>query len=270
MLSNNHTSEWLHSLPQGKYDQVIDDVRKKTPNMSKQMKERQQQLYNTKLEALHSRQAKKQQQQQKQHTKKIKLTQSIQNLGGIWTKPEVFDAFKVACVRDQDLKEAIVTQLQLRKHVLGSTGPRHLFQQQHKGKSFSIPELSANLMEAINLDKDEPDAKQEAKLQYREEGELASEMTRLKKSLGQKVEENRQKVIISQQKEMLQKFVEHPETLVGKTFKHKCKDPESNTIEWFAGKVLPIYQNNKQASKTEYQIKYDGTFHFLETWKKVT
>ena len=191
MLSNNHTSEWLHSLPQGKYDQVIDDVRKKTPNMSKQMKERQQQLYNTKLEALHSRQAKKQQQQQKQHTKKIKLTQSIQNLGGIWTKPEVFDAFKVACVRDQDLKEAIVTQLQLRKHVLGSTGPRHLFQQQHKGKSFSIPELSANLMEAINLDKDEPDAKQEAKLQYREEGELASDMTRLKKSPGQKVEDKR-------------------------------------------------------------------------------
>ena len=112
-------------------------------------------------------------------------------------------------------------------------------------------------MEVINLDKDEPGANQEAKLQYRDEGELASEMTRLKKSLGHKVEENRQKVIISQQKEMLPKLVEHPETLVGKTFKHKCKDPESNTIEWFAGKVLSIYQNNKQANKTEYQVKYD-------------
>jgi len=87
--------------------------------------------------------------------------------------------------------------------VIGSTGPRHHFQQQHKGKSFSIPELEANLMEIIHLNKDKYDAKQESKIQYPEKGELASEMTGLNKSLGQNMEENRQNVIIAQQKEML-------------------------------------------------------------------
>jgi hypothetical protein len=52
-------------------------------------------------------------------------------------------------------------------------------------------------------------------------------------------------------------FHVQPHTLIGKKFKHKCRDPESGTVEWYQGIVKDIKKQNVDTSKTEYFVKYD-------------
>jgi hypothetical protein len=52
-------------------------------------------------------------------------------------------------------------------------------------------------------------------------------------------------------------FHEQPHTLIGKKFKHKCRDPESGVVEWYQGIVKDIKKQNMDISKTEYFVKYD-------------
>ena len=50
-------------------------------------------------------------------------------------------------------------------------------------------------------------------------------------------------------------MVRDPQSLVGKHVLHCCK--EDNTISWFEGEVVGIWQHKPDPVKTVYSIKYD-------------
>jgi hypothetical protein len=58
-------------------------------------------------------------------------------------------------------------------------------------------------------------------------------------------------------KTFLPMFHEQPDTLIGKEFKHQCRDPEYVVVEWYQGIVTVIKKKNVDTSKTEYFVKYD-------------
>ena len=58
------------------------------------------------------------------------------------------------------------------------------------------------------------------------------------------MQEGMNKVLISQQKETLQKLVEKPVMLEGKNVRHKCRDPESREVEWFSDSISNISKQN--------------------------
>jgi hypothetical protein len=82
MWTNNKTSDWLNSLPADKEQSIHDDARLHVPDMTKKLKERQQKMFEVKLNTLKERQAKKAKQEEKQHSNKVKLTQK--NTRNLW------------------------------------------------------------------------------------------------------------------------------------------------------------------------------------------
>ena len=101
------------------------------------------------------------------------------------------------------------------------------------------------------VDDDQP------KLIYKPQEEVAEAVTNLKSQLQSRVEEGRKKNIILQQKNLLPTFLENPHSLEGKSVKHKCRDPETRVIEWFAGTVVKVFKVTQNKSRTEFTIKYD-------------
>ena len=104
--------------------------------MAKQMKARQQSLHANKLRHLRERQQKKVKQEEKTHSTKVRLTQKLTEVGGLGSADQQLFSYRDTC-SEKVYREALVTQLNFRKSVLGSKGPKDLFQQQLKGKVYS-------------------------------------------------------------------------------------------------------------------------------------
>lgn len=75
MWSNNQTSKWLDSLTPDEHDRVLAEARTMAPEIKHKLKERQQRLFETKLENLRQRQEKKAHHEEKNIANKVKLTQ---------------------------------------------------------------------------------------------------------------------------------------------------------------------------------------------------
>lgn len=258
MWSNNKTSDWLSSLSEDERCQVLSEARTSAPNMLQNIKARQRQLFTCKLENLRQRQEKKAKQEEKTHANKVKLTQKLTELGGLWLTVDQIDQYCESCESDFKIRDAVVTQLQFRKSVLNSKGSKHLFQQSSKGKTFCVQEMINNLKAVIEINQDEnmPECV-EPKLFYKNTEEARNEIQYLKRSLNQKIEENRKKILITQQKDLLPNFLSNPNTLVGKRVKHKCRDPVTKIVEWFTGTVKNIQCQNENPFKIEFNIHYD-------------
>ncbi|VDI71580.1 E1A/CREB-binding protein [Mytilus galloprovincialis] len=257
MWSNNKTSNWLSKLSDTDRNKIIDDARVSAPHMIQSFKTRQQILFNKKLEILRAKKEKKANKENKEYTQKVKLTGQLNELGGMWVTPQQIECYKVQ-IEDKPtynvlFKEALIAQLQFRKHVIKSKGPKELYQQSCKGKQYSIQQLESNLKEVIELNKqNENVAPVENKLQYLSLNEVNDNISKAKQALAHKLNMERKKITVSQQSYFLPKFIETPELLVGKTFQQKCKEEDSNEI---SGKVLSIHKLN--GKKTEYLVKYD-------------
>ena len=93
--------------------------------------------------------------EEKQVASKTKLTLQLQKIGGLWTNIEQFEEFREngpECV----YREALITQIQFRKVVLGcGTIPKNLFCQSKQGKPFTISKLENNLKEILMLSMEE-------------------------------------------------------------------------------------------------------------------
>jgi len=63
--------------------------------------------------------------------------------------------------------------------------------------------------------------------------------------------------MIGQQQKMLPELLLNPQAIVNRKFKHKCKDPENGTIEWYKGKVICVHRHNDNPIKTEFTVKYE-------------
>ena len=256
MWSNNKTSTWLASPSPEDHQSILDDARKNAPAMQSQIKLKQQALYTGKLEHLRERQKKKEKQEEKAHATKVKLTQKLTEVGGLWVSEQQLTDFKTE-KSEKMYKVALIAQISFRKSVLNSKGPKELFQQQHKGKVLTISELEENLKQIMALNDVELIDDDQPKLIYKPQEEVAEAVTNLKSRLQSRVEEGRKKIIILQQKNLLPTFLENPHSLEGKSVKHKCRDPETRVIEWFAGTVVKVFKVTQNKSRTEFTIKYD-------------
>ena len=185
------------------------------------------------------------------------MTQKLTEIGGLWTCNEQLANFKDQ-YSEKIYREALMSQISFRKSVLGSKGPKALFQQQIKGKVYITSELEDNLKQIMVLNEDTETETEDPKLKYRPTTEAQEKVGILKSQLKGKVQEGRHKILISQQKDILPKLLETPSLLEGKRVKHKCRDPETREVEWFAGNVLRISKSSQRdCSKTEFAIKYD-------------
>ena len=169
---------------------------------------------------------------------------------------------KEACVKD-----ALVTQLNFHRDVLGSKGNRELFQQSTKGKLFSVDELTDNLRTVLLLNPEADETISEPKkttLTYKNLENIQSVVQENKQLLSAKMSSSRNKIIIEQQKQKLPALISNPEKLVGKRIKHKCMT-DTREIEWYHGSVVGIHKGKVQGVememingiKTEYDVKYD-------------
>jgi len=78
MWTNNKTANWLQSLPKEECEAVLNDARHNYPAHLQKLKEKQNILYEAKLENLKSKQNKKAVKEEKQVASKTKLTLQLQ------------------------------------------------------------------------------------------------------------------------------------------------------------------------------------------------
>ncbi|XP_062619841.1 uncharacterized protein LOC134281392 [Saccostrea cucullata] len=258
MWTNNKTSKWLSSLDSQEREKNINNSRKAAPEMMQAFKNKQQELFNTKLKLLREKQEKKAKQENKLYTQKVKLTGKVNELGGLWVSKDEVLIFKEKN-RDKSgnfFKDAFTTQLQFRKQVLGSKGPKEKFQLQVKGHQFTVEELEENLIDIITLNEElENEIVEERSIQYKPLDQVSQNIKLAKEKLVLKLEENRKKIQIDQQKHLLPEYIKKPDLLVGKKIKQKFRLEESREIEWFRGEVLSLERENGR--KSRYRVKYE-------------
>ena len=259
MWSNNKTSEWLDDMPSLKKSEILKDARRSAPQMMEAFRERQKALYQKKLTLINTRRDKKVAQENKQYTNKVKLTAKLHDIGGLWLSQEDIEIYKTKVDNNKNcIKEAIITQLNFRRSVLGSKGQKELFQQSTKGTQYTLEQLESNLMQIIhtNLDQEVTDNTENQTLHYKPITEAQENISKAKQSFAAKLSENREKITIQQQLTLLPSFIAKPETLVNKTINHKFKDIASNEISWYKGKVLSV--KKLSGRHTKYEVHYEG------------
>lgn len=253
MWSNNKTSSWLNSLAPYEKEAILNDARTNAPSVMLSFRDRQKKLYESKL--LRKRQQQKTEKEAKQYSQKVKLTKKLDSLGGLWLTEEDVFIFKNKVHRNY-YKDAIISQLQFRKNVIHSKGPKEKFQQVCKGRSFSVDELEQNLIDILRLNaEEENDSETPPGLEYIDLDIAKRKLSESKNDLAKKVREGRNKIRVQQQAVLLPQVTNDPNLLVGKRFKHKCRDPETREISWYPGQVKNIL--SEKGRKTEYTVKYD-------------
>lgn len=164
MWTNNKTSTWLNSFSNSeKKNSIINDARKSAPEIMELIKERQRTLYETKLEILRAKQKKRVMQENKMYNQKVFI-------GGLWPKRDDIQSYKLKVSqesnKDQLLRDALVAQLQFRKNILSSKGPKNIFQQSSKGVMYSIEDLEHNLVKVMQINEHLEEVSENSKLSY--------------------------------------------------------------------------------------------------------
>ncbi|MES9880650.1 MAG: hypothetical protein ABW185_07190 [Sedimenticola sp.] len=255
MWTNNKTSHWLNSLSSDAKEEILNDARVSAPQLLSAFRAKQTSLYEKKLLLLRKRQEQKVQKEGKLYSQNVKLTKKLNNIGGLWLSEEDINVRKESLTKGE-YKDAIISQLQFRKKVLHSKGPKEKFQQVCKGKTYSIEELEENLRHILVINAEEENEEEEQPhLSYIDVEEAAQKIEASKSSLVRKIKEGRNKILIKQQSTRLPGIISQPELLVGKKIKHKCRDPDTNEIAWYAGFVCSIH--SLQGKKSEYFVSYE-------------
>lgn len=72
-----------------------------------------------------------------------------------------------------------------------------------------------------------------------------------------RIKEARMKRKANRSKSQLQRYLENPESLVGKRIKHRVKEDNICEAEWFDAQVLKVDKILPDPSKTKYDVQYD-------------
>lgn len=266
MWTNNKTSTWLNSLSNSEKNSIINDARKSAPEIMELIKERQRSLYETKLEILRAKQEKRVMQENKMYNQKVKLTNKLTDIGGLWQKRDDIQSYKLKVSqesnKDQLLRDALVAQLQFRKNILSSKGPKNIFQQSSKGVMYSIEDLEHNLVKVMQINEHLKEVSENSKLSYHPLSQVEQKFNESKTNLAERLKENRRKITVKQQSLLLPSFIESPSKLVGKTILHKLKDQTSNEVCWYKGEVLCVKRLNGRMTK--YECLYEGDMEACE------
>ena len=126
-------------------------------------------------------------------------------VGGVWNIDQIDE--KVEELRNHGLNKvlnALFCQIKFHKEVLHSKGPKELFQKSANRKNYTESELIQNLKQILELNQSE-DSGHETRantLALKEINEIREEITTFKQSVATKIQVQREKRIIEQQKEI--------------------------------------------------------------------
>lgn len=219
-----------------------------------------------KLEILRAKQEKRVMQENKMYNQKVKLTNKLTDIGGLWQKRDDIQSYKLKVSqesnKDQLLRDALVAQLQFRRNILSSKGPKNFFQQSSKGVVYSIEDLEHNLVEVMQINEHLEEVSENSKLSYHPLSQVEQKFNESKTNLAERLKENRRKIMIKQQSLLLPSFIETPSKLVGKKILHKLKDQTSNEVCWYKGEVLCVKRLNGRMTK--YECLYEGDMEACE------
>ena len=132
-------------------------ARKSAVAVMKDYKERKIQIQeNIRKAMLKKQKDREEKEKRKEKENKSNLIKEIQKYSGEWTSREdvIFNLKKIN--NDSSKRTALVTQLKFQKFVLGAkTDDKSKFQQQSKGKVFSVEELTENLIHILDFNRAE-------------------------------------------------------------------------------------------------------------------
>ena len=195
---------------------------------------------------------------------KVAATEGILPFGGVWTTDTLSD--KLADITPEERKTALVAQLQYQKKVLGAKGSPNLFYKSSQNVEFTTEKLQSNLMQVLELNKITTENVQGNELHYHQPAKITINIGTSKNAMSHKIAEQRNRIKSNQQQQLLPLFLEqYPDTLVGKSVKHKCKN-EDGTVEWFCGLVTAIHSLKCNVLFTEFDITYMYDDFPEDTW----
>ena len=257
MWLNNKPSAWLRNQTPTEQALILADAEKRASEFKAIFKVRQGALKEQMVKKLREQRNQKESKEQKQIKSSIALTRDVQESGGLWSLTELDD--KVNDTPQGKLKSTVLKQIKFHKSVIGAKGPRTLFQEQVKNEKYKPEQLVENLRQILHLNGDEKEMQEATKLKYRPDEDVRVAMASKKQELLKAIQTGRTSNQVKQQKLGKDEYLLHPEKLVDKRVKHKCKEVRDGVkvVDWFDGHVLSVESMGDSAEGTLYNITYD-------------
>lgn len=272
MWTNNKTPEWLDSLTPEQRSKYMTAARQCSDEVLAKYMERKKKIKEKKWENLQKSHQKKKELEEKKMKSTAALVNEVVELGGVWTSEEqILDKVRTLerSKTDEQVRRVIYTQLCFMQKVLKCQGPKELFQLTHQGKPFTKEEMTAHLVNVViqnNLHARPPSdplsvtTPQECStsgstLSYSDPNEQAASFQEQKERIWKKIEEEKKKRAASTSKKCLQKYLEKPELLVGKSIEHLFIIDQVKV--WICGTVTGISAKKSDNLKTLFTIDYE-------------
>ncbi|CAC5360876.1 unnamed protein product [Mytilus coruscus] len=154
MWTQNHTANWLESLDEAHREQDLRQAREDSREQCQRYVERLADIRQQRQKALAMKREKKEAKEQRDRTKKEKLTQKLQEVGGLWKTPSEIERQLLSLQSGQRVK-ALQTQLTFRRYVLGTPNTGKILNVMAGGKYLSAEKLTANLKCVLRQAEDE-------------------------------------------------------------------------------------------------------------------
>lgn len=266
MWLHNGTVKWLESLSPEEKAEKMAQARKSAGDILKRYNGRKEAIKQQRQENLIRKQEQKREKERRDKNKKVTLTNKMSQLGGVWRSTAEIEKGLTHLRGNKERVEAIATQLQFHKIMLGANGNKELFQRSTKrdGKShvYSVEELKVNLIQVLSINQIEREEREvepdlQPALTYRGEEETHARLAEQKRKLSEKLHAARDKRERSKQKVTLQQYLEDPEKLVGLRVEHNCCEEGETTPVWYYGTVLQITKQKPNTLLTVFKIRYD-------------
>ena len=270
MWTNNKTPEWLDSLTHEQRSQYMTAARQCSDDVLAKYLERKKKIKEKKWKDLQKSHQKKKDFEEKKMKSTAALVNEVVELGGVWTsEQQILD--KVGALEksktDETIRRIIYTQLCFMQKVLKCQGPKELYQLTHQGKPYSKQEMTTHLVNVVthnNLHTTPPTdplsvpttpESSTSTLEYTDPTEQAASFQEQKEKMWKKIEEEKQKRAACTSKQNLQKFLERPELLIGKSIEHLFII--NQTKVWVRGMVTGISSKKNDNLKTLFKIDYE-------------
>lgn len=239
----------------------------------------QKQIKGENLKKLKDKQELKCIKQDKSAAKTVLITNNIVLSGGAWVCANEVNS-KVEKLKSEGksnsaLVSAVWSQILYYKQVVKARGRKELFQKSSKKVSYGLDKLVQNLKEIITsigpTDSAET-AAVSAGLEYFEIPVVKDNVAASKNVHAAKLDKDRLKRKVANQKIELKKYLEDPKALVGKHIQHLCSEERGSEAQWVPAIVTDCVLCDENINAT-YTIEYEGSegerqFALLKDMKK--
>ena len=252
MWANNKTSEWLQNRSSTEKSDLLKEARENATKLKEKFETRKYEIKEKKMEMLRKKQENEENSKLKKTTKKVNYSNKMsETCGKVWSTESEVDVELSKILNEKEKRNSVISQINFHRYVLMSKGERSLCYLNKNKKAVPLEALVENLKEILRLNPISTDNTEVSDRCVKEAGQRKHEISIEKGKLAKKLREQRLKRIVHQQKSQLNLLLENPYNLVGKSFKHKCREEGSEEVFWCDGKVLGVFKDHQNTLKTE-------------------